>query len=86
MALSFAAMPPDGLSGSAMSHAGEVGAAGSVFAAVSWPVAAYFLAHVLWCGVQLAAPPSPGDTGAAFGRGSTAVATTRMINSPSCWS
>ena len=60
MTLSFAALPPDGMSGSSMSHGAQPGVASAVLGTVSWFAAAYFLVHVLWCGVQLAAPSAGG--------------------------
>ena len=60
MTLSFAALPPDGMA--SMSHAGHPGVASAVLGTVSWFAAAYFLVHVLWCGVQLAAPSAGGGS------------------------
>ncbi len=71
MVAMFAALPPDGLSGSGLSHIGHLSAS-AAFAVVGWLAAAYFLGHAMWCGIQVtvSAPQhSPGAPGRASPNG-----------------
>jgi hypothetical protein len=84
MALMFAVMPRNGLSGSGLAHAGHLAAASPVFAAIGWAAAVYFLAHALRCGFRVVVDPvaspriqpasSEASPGASSGAQSLAIA------------
>lgn len=73
MAGMFAVLPPDGLSGAAVSHAGHLGASGYLAAAAGWAALVYFLAQSLVCGVRVAAAHPERTASTAHAGGELAV-------------
>lgn len=65
----FAVLPPDGLSGRAVAHAGHLSASSPAVAMVGWAALIYFLAEALICGVRVSTPApgavTPVDVGIA---------------------